>query len=296
MTMALVAPFTRIKVQTHLLGGTLISWDIDRRFKELTPYSFTVQFGRNVWDDSWTDVNAVPVIDVKGVVVDSTHRLWAKHPNIYYRVKLVTGDANTYFSTAQQAIGNISRRDWLLARKVAQNKNLLYTKYGGVKGYFLKQRTFGTSCPGRTDPVTNEVIPCTDFDTNSVIDSDCPTCFGTGIQCGYYAAIDMFCMLTPKTRNQVQHPNRGTSEDMAIRAETLAWPAAEDSDVWIQADSDARYRVQTVQNTAEIRGLPLVQVMELRKAPVTDPIHSLPISGSPCGDSTAYGYGGYGYI
>jgi len=292
-----VKPFKRVKVSTRLLGGTTVTWEIDRQFKETQPYAFTVQVGRNVWDDSWINVNTAPVSGISGVIItDTTQRVWSTFTDVFYRVQLVTGDA-TYYSTAVQADGALSTRDWRLVRAVSKREDLWHRKYGGAKGYFLKRRVWGAPCPGRLEAATNTYIPCTDFDTGSVIDTDCPTCFGTGIECGYYASVDMFVVLSQRSRDSKQHANRGTVEDVIISGRTLAWPEASQDDVWIQDDSDARYYVQKIQNTSEFRGVPIIQTLELRKAPASDPAYLLPRTGTPCTTVPGSGYGGgYAYI
>ena len=294
MSTPLTTPFQRIKVQNHLLGGTLISWDMRRNFRHTGNFLFTVQYAQNVQADDWENVNTSPVINVIGAVIeDPNRRIWANFPRIFYRVKLEVG-TDTFYSEAQQAVGLLSRRDWLLTRKMARNEYLLHKKYGGANGYLLKHRQFGPVCPGFDSPITGKTVKCVDFDTEGVLNSHCPTCYGTGINCGYYESMELPLVLTQKSQDREINESRGTIEDVAINGRGLSWPIAEAKDVWIQYDTDQRYIVDSVTQPAEMRAVPLFQELTMRLAPTTDIIYSLPRTGSPC-VSEPVGYDGYAY-
>lgn len=286
-------PFQRLTIKAHLLGGTQISWILDRKFNDPGPYEYTVQVGRNVVDEAWVDINTVPLIDVIGAVVtDVAQRIWAQHPVLYYRVRLVT-PVGEYFSYASQATGIMPRRDWLIARKVAHAEHHMTKKYGGAKGRYFKRRTFGIPCPGRVGD-DGELLLCRDWNTDEVTASDCPVCFGTGIQCGYYAAVDYPILLTPIAYDRQNTEPRATHEDTKITGRAIAWPMAEHDDVWVDTESDQRYYVGAVQIVTAVRGVPLIQQFELRRAPVTDPCYQLPLDGPICDDESYYA--GYGSI
>lgn len=54
-------------------------------------------------------------------------------------------------------------------------------------------------------------------------------------------------------------------------------PLIDEGDVWVSKKTDDRYYIHKIQNTAEIRGVPLIASVELRPAPFTDVIYQIAI-------------------
>ena len=70
---------------------------------------------------------------------------------------------------------------------------------------------------------------------------------------------------------------RGTIADIVISAKMLMLPMIEEMDVWVNRKTDDRYYIQSIQNSAELRGVPLVAKIEFRLAPFSDVIYQIPI-------------------
>jgi hypothetical protein len=54
-------------------------------------------------------------------------------------------------------------------------------------------------------------------------------------------------------------------------------PLIDEKDIWVSRKTDDRYYIHAIQDVAEIRGVPLVANVEMRPAPFTDVIYSIPI-------------------
>lgn len=269
--------FKRISIENKI-SGTLIQWELERQFFDLAPYSFYVYVGRNLTEE-FTLLNSSPIVNSLGAIVsDNTQRLWGKDEQLFYKVKLVTNDGE-YWSEPQPTATALSRRDWLLGRTISFNEYLWHRKFGGNKGWLLKRKRFGEKCPGKPKPgKPGQFIPCRDWDTDDVIDSNCPTCLGTGIEGGYYAPIEMYAVITQRASSSKNREPAGTTDQVVIEGRVLAYYSPTTYDVWIDEVSGRRFFVNSIKNLAEIRGVPLVCGIEMRLAPFTDPIYSFDIS------------------
>lgn len=286
----MVAPFKRVLINLRPMGGTMIRWEIQRLFTDPTPWTFTVQWSRSPTDENWNDLDP-PFVDVLGIAVDTEARLWSVGLDLYYRVQLET-ILGAYYSDAVQATAPLPRQDWLVARDIIRQERLMLEKFTGTRGLLFKRRIFGEPCPGRPNPeYPSQRIPSVDPDTGDPVDSECPLCFGTGLLCGYYPPIDMFCDISQKARERKVDGARGTIDDIRIVGRTTAEVGCEKNDIWIATESDERFVIHTVTHLSELRGVPLVQSIELRRVPARSVLYALPHTGSPCDVGVAGGYG-----
>jgi hypothetical protein len=70
---------------------------------------------------------------------------------------------------------------------------------------------------------------------------------------------------------------RGTIQDIVVRARMLNLPQLESYDVWVNARTDDRYYIHTIQSVGDFRGISTIANVELRLAPFTDILYSIPI-------------------
>lgn len=262
------AVFDRVHVSYLIRGGTRVLWDLLPSFTDPGPLTFRLQVGQtaNPDADDWRDVG-IPVVDAY-FAVDPHQRTWGKLNRAHYRVVLETG-RGVYASEPVGDAGVLSPRDWRTAREIVRVKRQAF-RYGpsGQRGYLLKRRWTGTRCPR-----------CLDFQTEEVRDPNCPVCYGTGFQCGYYYPMScVWAALDPQShRTHIDGNLRGTVAESVTRAEMLQTELMGENDVWVAAGSDDRYYVHQVQNTAEIRGVPLVASVELRAIPYTSAVYDIAI-------------------
>jgi len=259
--------FDMVHVSYLIRGGTRVMWVLVSEFRDPEPWTFQLQVGSsgNENADDWQDVG-LPT-ENSCYAIDSTKRVYGKTQDTHYRVKLTT-DNGTYYSEPAAKSGILMPRDWRLAQEVVRKEKLRF-KYTSQDGYLLKRRTTGEDC-GK----------CLDLQTGEVTDPYCKECWGTGKQCGYY--YPMACIwadLSPKTRRMHIDDNatRGTVKDVVISGRMLMLPLIDEQDVWVSRKTDDRYYIHSIQDVAEVRGVPLVANVELRPAPFSDVIYDIPI-------------------
>lgn len=260
--------FAMVHVSYLLRGGTRVMWTLMSDFNDLPPWTFQLQVGRtgNPAADDWEDVGLA--VDNSCYAIDPEQQNYSKgDQDAHYRVKLTTSDG-LYFSDPVAKAGILPPRDWRLAREIVRKERLRH-RYANQDGYLLKRRVTGKDCP-----------ICLDRQTMEVLDPYCPQCWGTGKECGYYYPLGcVWADLSPVTHRKHldDQATRGTVLDYVITARMLTLPLIESQDVWVSRKTDDRYYIQSIQNVAEIRGVPLIANAELRLAPFTDVIYRIPI-------------------
>jgi len=279
-------PFAQLLIANRLPSGTWIRWVLNQSFRDAGPYVFQLEVGRAINAETWEEVGG-PLVDALGVTVtDETQRLFGTDLQLWYRVRLSTA-LGEYISNAYPTANVLSHTDRLGANNLQRGLCLLLNRKG-TPGKLLKRRMFGTLCPGIVDPeAPTRNLPCRDWDSGTVVNSSCTSCYGVGILGGYYPPVNM--MLAQKlnpTRRHVQEENRGTSEDVVIAGQVLAYQNPGPLDAWIDCNSDRRYYVDAAEVSGTFRGIPLAYNLELRLAPYSDPIYRVPVYGE-------YPYGGY---
>ena len=259
--------FDMVHVSYLIRGGTRVMWQLIPEFSDPLPWTFQLQVGKSGDEDAddWTDVG-LPV-ENSCYSIDSEKRAYSKTQNTHYRVKMTTPVA-VYYSQPAAKSGILNVRDWRLAKEIVRKEKLRF-RYTSQDGYLLKRRTNGQDC-----------TKCLDLQTNEVTDPYCQECWGTGKQCGYY--YPMACIwadLSPRTRRLHidDQARRGTVKDIVVTGRMLMLPLIDEQDVWVSRKTDDRYYIHSIQDVAEIRGVPLIANIEMRPAPFTDVIYEIPI-------------------
>lgn len=261
------SPFDRVVVSYLVKGGTRVMWELVPSFNDERPLEFQLQVGTTANNDAddWEDVG-LPVTD-QYFAVDGEKRVFGKTQYAYYRL-LLTSPQGQYVSDPVSLWGTLAQRDWRLAREVVR-KELVAHKGSSQLGYLLKRRVTGVRCKR-----------CLDHMTKEVRDPACPSCYGTGFQCGYY--YPMACVwanMSPKTRRTELDggQGRGTIQDVTVRARMTLIDLMTEDDIWVNRVTDDRYYVHEVQHVAEWRGVPLVGQVELRPIPFSSIIYDIEI-------------------
>jgi hypothetical protein len=265
----------RVFVDNMMRGGTLIFWEVDQRCTDAGPWTFSAEWGRSV-NGPWTAVSTPPVVDTY-FTIDPFAHLYAKQIDLYYCVTMTTGSGRTFVSDPARADGGMPRRDWLVARELVRKEYLnMVQNPAGQRGCLLKRKVWGDRCTESTD-----------HDTAEVVTSRCMTCFDVGIVGGYYPAVQ-FWVLNPsamKAQRIQRHDQVGMTGDIVTKVRAVAYPHVESNDVWVSADDDRRWFVNTVTTLVEIRTKPIVLELELRLAPASDLISDFPLEACGTGGS-----------
>lgn len=260
--------FYMVHVSYLIRGGTRVMWSMNETFNDPQPWVFQLQTGRtgNQNADDWVNVG-LPMTNAC-YAIDPIKRNFSKgDQDTHYRVKLTT-PRDSYYSAPVAKAGILLPRDWRLAQEIIRKERLRF-RYVTQDGYLLKRRITGKNCPRCLDPQTMEIT-----------DPYCTQCWGTGKECGYYYPIGcIWADLSPLTRrrNLDDQAMRGTIRDIIVTGRMLMFPLIEEKDVWISRKTDDRYYIESIQDVAEIRGVPLIANVELRPAPFTDVIYNIPI-------------------
>lgn len=268
-------PFLEIYVDHMPRGGSIVYWGLRRDFCDEGPYTFQLQWAESVEAD-FIDAGD-PVVN-QFFTTDTLRRVWAKSIESYYRVTLTTAEG-VYTSFPQQANGVWNKRDWLLARDIMRKERLLMRKFTGWEGNLLKRKVWGEVCPD-----------CADWDTREVSAGKCMTCFGTGKVGGYWAGYETWAyemQAGPQQRNKTW-PDDATyiHEDQTLQMRMSAYPHLATYDVFVENDSGRRYVIRNIAVAAEIRGIPLINIVEMRLAPTTDIVYDVPVAPNPVGPDT----------
>jgi hypothetical protein len=256
--------FEPLQIFPDTSGGTLVTWDLRPSFRGTAPYIFTLQ---------WSEHNTGEYVDVDGPMtnvffgIDDEKRTFNVEIESAYRVKLVASGL-TYYSEPKTPYNNWNRHDFKIARDILRKEAAVrLDKYVGEQGWLLRRRIWGARC-----------TECLDWDTQAVTDPKCTSCHGTGIVGGYYNAIPFTIDPTPEARKKELSDKLGEIENIVRKARVISIPPVTRDDVWVSAASDRRYYIHSVQNVAEIRGMPIVSVIEIRQAPFNDNAYSIPLS------------------
>lgn len=263
--------FDRVVVSYLIRGGTRVMWQLLDTFTDPRPLNFQLQVGRtnNQDADDWLDVG-LPVENAY-FAFDPDQHVWGKTDWTHYRIKLTT-TLGTYYSLPTGGMGILDRRHWRAAREMIRQK-IKDWRLGpsGQEGYLLKRRWVGQNCP-----------ICLDYMTKEVTNPDCPDCYGTGKKCGYYFPMAcVYASLSPKYRHTEldgdKGGQRGTINDVVVQAEMLGGYLLDELDIWVAKKTDDRYYIHEVQNTGELKGVPITSSVKLRPVPYSSIVYSINI-------------------
>lgn len=260
--------FKRVEVLTTGDELKLIHWVMDSGFSSLGgPVNFYVDWARSGGD--WTCLNtSTPVVD-GCMYVDPVKRNFNMCKNLYYRVRAALVTSSTIESLPCQALGSLNDEDYLTAREILRMNYLALKKRGGVHGYLLKRREWGTVCP-----------VCGDFDMSEATWGACPTCHGTGIVGGYFPGIDYWINSQPRAERsrQVDAGGLGQVDPQVRQVYGVAYPWIEAMDLWVDSKSNERWIIRKIAHKADMGSKPLFYDMVMHKLPETSPAMNIPVA------------------
>jgi hypothetical protein len=271
MTQQRVFPFRRISVDHMVRGVTRVWWQLEPLFNDPGPYTFQLQFGHTGLRDTpdWQNVGS-PVVNTY-TAADPAWREGGYDILSHYRVKLTTS-VGVYVSQAANCYGDLTEKDWLLAREIIR-KEQLRNRLVSVPGYLIKPYRYGTPCKRCRDQLTQEVT-----------DANCEICSGTGFEIGFHPPLGLQCWdLSPEViQEDVDNEVKGsTRENAYVTARVIGFPALNKNDIWVNGSSDERWRVETIQVVASIRGVPIVYSVKMGLVPFNNSVYSLEVGGEP---------------
>jgi hypothetical protein len=266
--------FTQVRVDFAVAGGSKVYWELGCNFNEPLPYFFQLQVAHQGLSDyqrdgtgrsdDWENIGGQLVNAFSAY--DNRERAFGKTADVHYRVKLTTAAGNVYYSDPVSVLNGLDKRDWNIVREMIRKERLRFRKQVGQEAYLLKAIRYGPQCPACVDPITGEV-------TNS----QCQTCYGTGFAGGYFPPFNTYVAIEPEQTREALNPQTNMSAPVAVPGRVLAEPQVYSLDVFVMKHSDKRYYVHPVSVAAQVRGIPVVLQVELRLAPFSDVVYSVPV-------------------
>lgn len=259
-------PFFRLWATRLVEGNTTVEWEIDRRFRDPGPLTFSLQAAPTSTpaETDWTDVG--PAAVNASMLVDDDKRAYGIRDDFFYRVKLQSALGS--YASPPTAVGLIPRHDYLNYREMLRQLRKRARKFTGISGWLLRQRRYGTECQTCLDPITREPSR-----------SDCPECKGTGYSQGYHAAWPILLYATKsltKVRTRVDPElSRGTVDPTVCMWDLHGFPQTCERDLFVEKNTDKRWRIEGTSATADVRGMPLAQTVEMRVLPYSDPEYKI---------------------
>jgi len=260
-------PFSRITVDTHYnvasQNKVMVSWALNREFINPGPYTFELY--RMQSSNDTAPVKVASVVD-QPFIYDSQPKFTQSGKDIYYIVKLIDGKRAEFWSMTATTQMYWEHHDWLLAREIIRKETMLLRKKTGTKGWLLKRKQWGDPCPVCLDQVTQQVQ-----------NARCPTCYGTGFVGGYYAPVEFWVTMNATQRLMRLTPEQGVVAENVETVRTLAYPLVDPNDVWVHANTNSRYRVQSqIATLARHRGIDLLLSIMLEELPESSAAYLVP--------------------
>ena len=270
-----VCAFHRVTVIVTPSNDKLIEWRLHDKFRYRTSCPLIyIEVART--GGEWCRLNPNEPLQDTCMYIDPTHYRLNKKNDISYRVVLQDG-AREVVSHPEPIMGCWSKEDILIARDIVR-KEYLRMRYVASDGFLLKVREYGEPCPS-----------CLDFDTETPVKSQCPDCFGTGIEKGYYNAVEFPMDLSGTTSTaDVQLPI-GFVDNKQRLARCVAFPRLDTYDIWVDAKRNKRYVIRKVTNAAEIRGKPLIYQAQLDELDASSIVFCVPLEQYTSSSSTSSG-------
>lgn len=264
-----IEPFERTSIRFSPTGGTIVEWELNQLFTDVGPYYFTLEGASSSGSTADFTAIGIPAINT-WYLVDDEARLFGKELDWFYRVKLVTY-SGTYYSPVIYPDSGVDYRTWRIAREILRKETLRMQRFVSVPDTVLfKRKRIGTKCTRCADPLTDEPI-----------DGNCQVCLGTGFVSGYYSAVPILVDMQVSNETEQQDTQKvgtssqGTTQNCRIISDAVL----SSQDVIWDKGSGRRYIVHEYTELITIRGYNIVAAVNLRMAPFSDVVYTIPENG-----------------
>jgi hypothetical protein len=254
---------------------TIVDWKVNPRFEfRSDTLRFYVEIARAAGE--WERLNPNDPVTDACLYLDRTRYRCGYEDDIFYRVVAHDGECE-YTSRPAHTLGQLSKRDWLLVRDILRKEYLRLRKYTGTLGWLLRRREYGQKCSR-----------CADFDSEEIVNSSCPLCYGTGFVRGFYNGIPFYMDFDTASSNRDVKEPFGMEDNAGRSARCIAFPRIATYDLWVHGSSYQRYVIRAYKVGAEIRGVPLIYApVAVHLLPATDISYKVPIDQRTEGSSSA---------
>jgi len=253
-------PISELEILPYHGQGFVFRWRLNDAFSAPGPFTFTVQMA---------PTPTGPWKPISGPLVDTYY--WAderkpvgKTAARNYRVAMTDGAGVEHFSEPVLPAGDLSMREFLIAREILRKEELNARMMAGVRGQVWISAEYGSRCPKCLDPITRQVR-----------DSHCRKCHGTGFFPSHYGPFDMWLSFSQRQHGMSHDAVGGTKDDKPFSVRAVGTPRLKKNDVLRDTRTGKMYYIQTVANAAEIRRIPIVQQLTVSEAATTDQCYDL---------------------
>lgn len=256
-----VKPFSDVNITPNYAKGFAFLWSLHPGFSESAPFEFTVEEAETN-EGPWVPIS--PLLADTYVWYEDDARIAPKDPSLYFRIRLECGGA-VHYSHVVTPYGDMSRREFLIARDIMRQEILQQRKLTGTECVVWRKSVFGPAC-----------TKCTDFVTGEPVTGSCEYCFGTGRNPGYHGPYPIWVTFSVAQRDKgMQNDQTGVNEPYAHNGRVVGTIRLNNDDVIVDTNSDKRYFVDVVNNVIELRRYPLVQSVTLNQIAVTHVVYRL---------------------
>lgn len=250
-----------------LAGGFDLYWGVTT-IGHWTP-SFMPEYASEEPGAVWTPLLDAPTESLSALAVGPKRA--ALYIPWIFRLKVYDGASLVLTSEPRGVQCGLNRHDYLIWREIVRRNALGLRKYQGNQGYLLRRRSTGSLCS-----------ECRDEVIGGEAKSDCTTCYGTGYTGGYFPPQYMpgDWESAPPSGYNMSLSENGPQEQHVSQLRTLADPACEFKDVWVDISSNYRYEIQKI-DLSEYRGVPTSQLLDVSKLPASNIVYKFPINTQP---------------
>lgn len=240
-------------------------------FKELTltwqvPPSWATKAPRfNVYrseieHSGYLKLNNVPLLSPQFLDKSTTES--SKDAQEFYMVEAVLNDGSLW-RTAPAFVGDrLPRWHSIRLKEIQRREHILLRKFAGLPALVLRRVKYGAPCP-----------ECYDKLSQKLLKDHCTTCYGTGVEGGYYEGYRQFIQFDAST-NSATYTYFGKFEQNQIGAWTIKEPNLEVFDVIIRLKDQKVFRVKDINNT-EVLATQSRQIMRLEEQSKDDVLYKL---------------------
>lgn len=227
-----------------------IEWEVPDEWKPYSP-RFVV-FMSESEQGPFRQLNEEPQEEPYFVAYET--EVSAKFRNEFWMIQAHLDNGDIYRTTPETITQRIPRFQYIRYLEIIRREHILLDRYVGVDSIIFRRREYGPRCKH-----------CWDFKEEKVVNDNCPHCFGTSYEGGYYRGI-LTKVQYDSTTDRKQYTYFGKFEPHQLVGWTLNYPTINVHDIVIRLSDYHAYRVEALQNT-EMMTRPLRQIMQLTELP-----------------------------
>ena len=240
-------------------GKVRVQWSLYPDFNEPTPWRFQLHVNYDGDPENWEPVGN----EVEDTFYVEQPLQLARFKNLLPQFKVVLIAAKTYDSLETTVL---PKKLALIGQGIYRRLLLERSFMPRPKGILLRRKTSGQICTS-----------CADKFGKQPLQSDCTTCYGTGIVGGYWKANTDNLGLLSEDVSAAAITQMGHIDPARRKAIIVGLPQPTPGDIWIDSQTGRRYRVRTVAVTSAIFDWPIVVQAELGLLAPKDVIYQFPL-------------------